>query len=90
MVNLSEVQYSTFVYLWAVLGTPDVGSAEPEHLSGSVVEAGEWQLGTVPGGPGIVGTVRFFDPPVVSNILPLEIVFNLINPEPINSTKLPC
>jgi hypothetical protein len=37
------------VYLWAVLGTPDVCSAEPEHLAGSVVEPGEGQLGTVPG-----------------------------------------
>ncbi len=73
------MRYNTvYVYLWAVLGAPDVGSAEPEHLAGGVVEAGEWQLGTVPGGPGVVGTVRFLDPPVVSNILPLERMLNLI------------
>ncbi len=60
------------VHLGPVLGAPDVGGAEPEHLAGRVVEAGQRQLGGLPGRPGVVGAVRLLDPAVVRYVLPLQ------------------
>jgi hypothetical protein len=70
-VSLRLYVTELIVHLGPVLGAPDVGGAEPEHLTRRVVEAGQRQLGGLPCRPGVVGAVRLLDPAVVRYVFPL-------------------